>query len=952
MSLFRRRRTAAAIAIVATVSTISLFELVPATGLAVSDAPTLTAASDTGLSSTDGITKAASLVFDVHNTRVLGATEKYQLVRDVTPVGSPTTATQLTDAGADEGPHSYTVQVVDGATVVETSSPAAVLVDRTAPTATAGKPDLQTASDTGSSTTDDITKATTRTYDVTTSAPLGVDERVQLLRAGSVVNTVTGAPSGATAVSDATSGDGTFAMTALVTDVAGNTSAGSAALSVTVDTVALAPVITLTNDTGRSASDRITSTRNQTTNAYGTLNFTFGGEVGAAVTGWTRTINGGAVSNRGAAANGVAGTIPAGGSLAATDAISALASLAPTQGTYVYNAIQTDIAGNASPTGTISVVVDTVSPADPVVTLDPTTDTGPSSTDKVTRWDASAATAGANTALKINVAGEANALSELWRNGAVVAPPASPTPFVQDGTGKAQFSDPGPFPYSGSHGYVSRLTDVAGNEAYGALGTTVDLDNPANPDKLDLLASSDTGTSDADDITNSNTPTFQVSGVEDDATVFLYRCNGAAACTTATRASQGPGILASRVGPGPITAPVTPENSAANTSWRFTITQRDLSGRFSGGQVSAASVEGAGMSVNINVVIDRTPEPTPASPVLVEGRRTGPGASETKTSSVSPTFNVAKGTGRVQLLRDGVVVGTSVGSGDITDPGPLGNGSYQYTTQSVDTAGNVSAPSAPTTVTIENGTGYWLLGQDGGVFAFGKAPFLGSTGAMKLNAPVMSMATTPSKDGYWLLAKDGGVFSFGAAGFYGSTGDKVLNSPILGMVPTPTGKGYWLFAEDGGVFAFGDAGFFGAPASESPPSPIAAMLATTDGKGYWLVTKTGKVYAYGTATALTGVDGITLNFPIVGMAATPSGGGLWLVASDGGVFALGDAVFQGSAGAIKLNQPIIGMLALPDGSGYLLIAKDGGVFTYGGASFLGSTGGMKLNAPIVGIAGL
>lgn len=952
MSLFRRSRAAVAIATV--VSTVALTSLTSGAVVpAPSAAPDLTAASDAGLSASDDITNAANLVFTVQSRALVGA-EAYQLLRDATPVGGTTTTTSLSDSPGTGGVYSYSVQIVDGSgdvpVVTDVSLPLVVTVDRVAPTATAGVPDLAATSDTGTLSTDNVTKATSREFDVAVTGTLESGDRVQLLRAGAPVSTT---PSNATAVlTDATAGDGTFAMTGRVTDVAGNTTTTSAALNVTVDTAALPPAINLTTDTGRSSSDRITSTRNQATGAYGALGLSFAGEPGASVTGWTRSINGGAISPRGAAANGVAGTIPAGGSLAVTDAVSLLSTLAPAQGNYVYSAIQTDIAGNVSTSSPITVVVDTISPVNPALSLDSTTDTGPSSSDRVTRWDSSPATAGANTALKINVVGEKDAVTEVWRNGAVVVAPATPSPYVLDAAGKGHFSDPGPFPFSGSHGYTSRTTDVAGNESYGAVGMAVDLDNPAVPSKLDLEAASDTGSSDADDITRDTTPTFLVTGVEDDATVFLYRCNGAAACTSTTRGTQGGGILASRVGNGPITAPVTPESSAANTSWRFTITQRDLSGRFSGGQVSAAVVEGAGMAVNINVVIDVTPEPAPAAPMLLPESQTGLAADGSRTGDISPTFNVPRGTGRVELLRDGVVVGRSVGAGDITDPGPLANGTYAYTTRSIDTAGNTSAESAATTVTIANGTGYWLLGLDGGVFSFGEAPFFGSTGDMALNAPVLAMTPTPKRDGYWLLSRDGGVFSFGAAGFFGSTGDQTLNSPIVGMVATPSGNGYWLFAEDGGVFAFGDAPFHGAPASESPTSPVVAMLATGDGRGYWLVTRTGKVYAYGSAPGLKGVDDLPLNFPIVGMAATPSGEGLWLVGSDGGIFALGDAAFHGSAGDLQLNQPIIGMLALADGSGYLLIARDGGVFTYGQAAFLGSTGGLTLNAPIVGIAGV
>jgi hypothetical protein len=163
--------------------------------------------------------------------------------------------------------------------------------------------------------------------------------------------------------------------------------------------------------------------------------------------------------------------------------------------------------------------------------------------------------------------------------------------------------------------------------------------------------------------------------------------------------------------------------------------------------------------------------------------------------------------------------------------------------------------------------GYWLTGSDGGIFNYGSAGFFGSTGALKLNRPIVAMAATPSAQGYFLAATDGGIFSFGDAGFFGSTGSLHLNKPIVGMAAAPDGKGYWLVASDGGIFSFGSARFFGS----------------------------------------TGA--IRLNQPIVGMAAVPDGNGYWLTATDGGIFNYGDAGFFGSTGSIKLNQPIVGMAA-------------------------------------------
>ena len=73
------------------------------------------------------------------------------------------------------------------------------------------------------------------------------------------------------------------------------------------------------------------------------------------------------------------------------------------------------------------------------------------------------------------------------------------------------------------------------------------------------------------------------------------------------------------------------------------------------------------------------------------------------------------------------------------------------------------------------------------------------------------LATTPSGDGYWVVGSDGGVFAYGDAEFHGSMGGQSLNDPIVGITATPSGHGYWLLGQDGGIFAFGDAAFYGAP---------------------------------------------------------------------------------------------------------------------------------------------
>ena len=263
---------------------------------------------------------------------------------------------------------------------------------------------------------------------------------------------------------------------------------------------------------------------------------------------------------------------------------------------------------------------------------------------------------------------------------------------------------------------------------------------------------------------------------------------------------------------------------------------------------------------------------------------------------------------------------------------------------------SVQVATAPPAAAYPLGDGYWLAADDGGIFSFGDAQFYGSTGAIKLNKPIVGMAAHPFLEGYWLVASDGGIFSFGSSAFWGSLGNIKLNQPIVGMATTPTGLGYWLVAADGGIFAFGDAPFLGSTGNIKLNKPIVGIAATPTGRGYWLVATDGGIFTFGDAPFLGSEGSLPLNKPIVDMDATQTGNGYYLVASDGGIFTHGDAVFRGSRGGQPLNQPVVGMAVAPDNGGYQFVATDGGIFNYGSSKFFGSTGGMKLNRPVFGMA--
>ncbi len=241
----------------------------------------------------------------------------------------------------------------------------------------------------------------------------------------------------------------------------------------------------------------------------------------------------------------------------------------------------------------------------------------------------------------------------------------------------------------------------------------------------------------------------------------------------------------------------------------------------------------------------------------------------------------------------------------------------------------------------------WLAGTDGGVFAFGSAPFRGSLGGKVLNQPVIAVAGNPSGRGYWLAALDGGVFAFGDAHFYGSLGATPLNRPIVDMIATPKGAGYWLVAADGGVFTFGDAHFYGSLGATPLNQPITAMVPTPSGAGYWLVAADGGVFTFGDAHFYGSLGGAGVTPAITAAAASPNGHGYWLLRRDGRVYPFGTAAeLPDAAGAVVLA---VGLVPTKSGSGYWVAFADGTVRAFGDAAPV-RLPPVPLSAPVVGIA--
>ncbi|MHB1713122.1 MAG: glycoside hydrolase family 5 protein, partial [Acidimicrobiales bacterium] len=141
--------------------------------------------------------------------------------------------------------------------------------------------------------------------------------------------------------------------------------------------------------------------------------------------------------------------------------------------------------------------------------------------------------------------------------------------------------------------------------------------------------------------------------------------------------------------------------------------------------------------------------------------------------------------------------GTTSGAFDLVSNIPS-SGPLEPSPAGMPVLADLALDRSPPYVPPPSRPGFWLAASDGGVFAFGGAPYLGSMGGKSLSAPVVSIRSSAGGAGYWLTTANGSVFAFGHAAFAGSMAGQALNAPIVTMSVDPITGGYWLAASDGG----------------------------------------------------------------------------------------------------------------------------------------------------------
>jgi hypothetical protein len=303
----------------------------------------------------------------------------------------------------------------------------------------------------------------------------------------------------------------------------------------------------------------------------------------------------------------------------------------------------------------------------------------------------------------------------------------------------------------------------------------------------------------------------------------------------------------------------------------------------------------------------------------------------------------------------------------------LANGSpYSFTVAAINAAGTGPAvssdtlyPRAPTfsptpivsppvvTISTPAKSGYWMIGTDGKVYAFGDAPSLGAPAGLLGSAQAVDLEPTRSGAGYWVVDDLGRVYAYGDAPVLGNVDPARLapGEKAISLSATKNGHGYWIFTTKGRVLPFGDAVFYGDMSAVRLNGPVIDSIPTATGNGYYMVGSDGGIFSFGDAVFHGSMGGQHLNAPVQSLVPTADGTGYWLVASDGGIFAF-DAPFKGSLGNIKLNKPITGMVRY--GDGYLMVAEDGGVFDFSGSpnGFKGSLGSNPPSHPIGSVAAM
>ncbi|WP_337077672.1 biofilm-associated Ig-like repeat protein Blp1 [Acinetobacter pittii] len=401
--------------------------------------------SDSGGATTDQITQDKNFNLKLEGQES-GSRVTYLVSTDEGKTWQETTVAQkdLTD-----GVYLYKAVVRDRAGNASETTIQKVVVDTTAPQA--GELILSDLTDTGVSATDQITQDK--------NFNLKLEGQESGSRVTYLVSIDDGKTWQETTVAQKDLADGIYQFKAVVTDVAGNISETSVQKVVVDTTAPQAGELTLAalTDTGISATDQITQDKNFNLKLEGQ-------ESGSRVT-YLVSIDDGKTWQE-----------------------TTVAQKDLTDGVYLYKAVVTDRAGNASETAIQKVVVDTTAPQAGELTLAALTDTGISATDQITQ----------DKTFDLKISGqEVNSQITYW-----ISKDDGKT-WQETTVAQKDLTD-------GVYQYKAIVTDIAGNTSETAIQKVVVDTTAPQAGELTLSDLTDTGVSATDQITQDNNFTLKL----------------------------------------------------------------------------------------------------------------------------------------------------------------------------------------------------------------------------------------------------------------------------------------------------------------------------------------------------------------------------------------------------------------------------------------------------------
>jgi large repetitive protein len=684
---------------------------------------------DTGTSSSDFITSDTRLtVSGTHGA--LGSGEKVQVSSnggaswsDVTSFDSTTWS--YTDPTTHNTSFTYQARIVDAAGNVDTNTASqSITIDTTPPGSLSGQTlDLLASSDSGSSSTDNLTNVTTPTVQVSSlhNVAMSVGDVIEVIdtsNGNAVVGSHTvvagdlsgGVWSGATqSITLTTLGDGGHALKVELVDVAGNIGTPSTAmLTVTEDTTVAAPGAALHADTGSSGSDRITSN--------GQIDVTLASDAVS----WQYSTDGGSHWTTG---SGTSFTLAA--------------------GSYAANAVevqQTDIAGNVSSiTGLGAITVDKTAPTAAVAITAILHDTGSSSSDFITN-DTTLTVSGTHGTLgsgeKVQVSSDGATWSDVTTSDSTTWSYTDPTT------------------HNSSFTYQTRVVDTAGNVGnIDSQAITIDTTVAAPGAALHA----DTGSSGSDRITSNGQIDVTLAS---DVASWQYSTDGGSHWTTGSGTSF---TLAAG-------------SYAANT---VEVRQTDIAGNLSSAtNLAAITVDTTAPTAAVAVTAIANDTGSSASDFITKDTTLtvsgthgtlGSGEKVQVSSDGGATWSDAT---------------TSGSTWSYADPAAH-NSSFSYQARIVDTAGNVDANTDSQTITIDTSAAApgAMLHADTGSSASDRITSNGQID-VTLASDVASWQYSVDGGSHWTTGS-GTSFTL-AAGSYTANAVEVRQTDIAGNVSSIT----------------------------------------------------------------------------------------------------------------------------------------------------------------------